>query len=110
MPLPLPEPVTRPAIEAKEYPFVWLYNVIIHAPGPAHEARVQVEVLPMAADGDLLWSAMDTIKSEEFMRAIAEVPEVAAAYQATLAAVLPMKAWVAKRAEQRAQEQANGQE
>lgn len=99
MPLPLPEPVVRQAVEAKTFPFVWLYNVVIHAPGPAHEANVVVEVLPMAADGDLSWPHLQKIESAEFMRAIVEVPEVAAAYQATLAAIIPMKNWIASQQE-----------
>jgi hypothetical protein len=97
MPLELPEPVTRPEVPAKEYPFMWLYNVHIHAPGPQHEATSRTEVIPMAADGDLLWSAAFTIETSEFMLALAEVPELAAAYEATLAAILPVKAWIEAR-------------
>jgi hypothetical protein len=96
MALQLPNPITIPATESKTFPLVWLYNVVIHAPGPQHEARVMVEVVPMAVDGELAWGHVQKIESEQFMRAIAEVPEVAAAYQATLAAVLPMQAWVAQ--------------
>jgi hypothetical protein len=107
MALPLPEPVTRPETPAKEYPFVWLYNVHIHAPGPSQEATSRTEVIPMAADGDLLWSAAFTIETDEFMLALTEVPELAAAYAATLAAVLPVKVWAEKRKAEKEAENGN---
>lgn len=97
MALELPTPVTRESSEAKTFPLVWLYNVNIHAPGPGHEARSMAEVIPMAEDGELYWPGVVRIETNEFMLALSEVPELTAAYEATLASIIPLQNWIEAR-------------
>lgn len=107
MPIELDEPVEQPELPAKQYPLLWLYNLQTHAPDPLamqdgrlpdeNPSRVgscKIEALPMAADGSLLWSQPIVVSTDELYRMADEVPEVAAAFAAILAAVKPAKAWV----------------
>ena len=48
----------------------------------------------MAEDRELLYSATMELKTDELYRAMTEVPELAQAFAAILAAVKPLKAWI----------------
>lgn len=96
MPIELDEVVVSPPVVEKTYPYLWIYNLIIHAPSPAG-ARVTLEYYPMAADGELyVQGGVRKIETNDFFTALQEVPEVATAYQAVMASVLPLKAWVSR--------------
>lgn len=110
MPIELDKPIEQPAVAAKQYPLLWLYNLTTHAPDPTamqpgkldgeadtRLGSVKIEALPMAADGSLLWSQPLVVSTDELYRMAAEVPEVAAAFDAILKSVKPAKAWVEAR-------------
>lgn len=96
MPISLDEVVISPQIQAKEYPYLWIYNLIIHAPSPT-SARATIEYYPMAADGELyVQGGVRKLEAADFFKCLQEVPEVALAYQAVMASIMPMKAWIEK--------------
>jgi hypothetical protein len=109
MPIQLPDADVRttPPIAEKVYPLLWLYNLVTVAPSPTdmqpspvdgeQDSRVgsiRIEALPMSEDGSLLPAGKITVATAELYRLIDEVPEVALAFDAVLAAVLPAKKWV----------------
>lgn len=101
MPLSLDETVVTQPVESKEYPFVWIYNLIIHAPSPTGSARLLIEYYPMAADGDLyVAGGIRKIETSNFFECAQQVPEVAAAYTAVLASIAPAKTWIERPAEE----------
>ena len=111
MPIELDTPVTRPATAEKTYPLLWLYQLRTLAPDPLQTqpgvlngedatrvGRVVMEAVPMAADGELLWSEPIIADTDELYRMAAEVPEVATAFDSILASLKPAKAWIDARA------------
>lgn len=95
MPITNPNPVSVPAVEAKTYPHLWLYNTIVHAPSTT-SGRILIETLPYNADTQEIGSGSDmvAISTDQLWKAVSEVPEVAAAMQAILAAVVPLRTWI----------------
>jgi hypothetical protein len=98
MPITPDQPIVVPAIPAETYTEQWIYNLVVHSPA-INSGRVQIQLLPFdptvpkIGPGDLL----ENIKTDRLWDAVAEVPEVAAAMQAVLDAVEPLRAWIAAR-------------
>jgi hypothetical protein len=96
MPITPDQPIVVPAIPAETYTEQWIYNLVVHSPA-INSGRVQIQLLPFdptvpkIGPGDLL----ENIETDRLWDAVAEVPEVAAAMQAVLAAVGPLRAWIA---------------
>jgi hypothetical protein len=96
MPITPDQPIVVPAIPAETYTEQWIYNLVVHSPA-INSGRVQIQLLPFdpaapkIGPGDLL----ENIETDRLWDAVAEVPEVAAAMQAVLAAVPALKAWIA---------------
>jgi hypothetical protein len=88
--------ITVPAVAEKTFPHLWIYNLIIHSPA-TDVGRVEAEFLPYNADTGEIGSAsgMTTISSDKLWQAVAEVPEMKAAFDAIVAAVPAMKVWIA---------------
>lgn len=96
MPLANPTPFTVDATEAKTFPHRWLYSINVMAPSPTAEARGSIDILPYNGDtGEVLPGQHTTVATDKLFKALAEVPELAAAFDAILAAVAPFEAWVA---------------
>lgn len=101
MPLPITsdvgEPVQRAAVTEKTFDQLWVRNLVIVAPSPTSEGQISLEWLPMAEDGELYTTdGPRRIETAELFRAISEVPELAAAYDAVLAAIAPTARWIAE--------------
>jgi hypothetical protein len=100
MPIIPEQPIVVPAIPAETYTEQWIYNLVVHSPA-INSGRVQIQLLPFdptvpkIGPGELL----ENIETDRLWDAIAEVPEVAAAMQAVLAAVGPLRAWIAAQVE-----------
>ena len=94
--IPHPKPLEIPATPAKIFPHVWLYSVMARVPS-MDSGSIRIETLPCnmetreIAGGD----HMLPLETDDLWRAVAEVPEVAAAMGAILAAVGPLHAWIA---------------
>ena len=95
MPIINPNPVVIPPTPEVTYPHIWLYNVMIHAPS-IDTGRITVEALPYNADTQSIASGdyVQRMETDQLWKAVAEVPEVAAAMQAIIDAVVPLKNWI----------------
>lgn len=96
MPITPDQPIVVPAVPAETYTEQWIYNLVVHSPA-INSGRVQIQLLPFdplapkIGPGDLL----ENIETDRLWDAVANVPEVAAAMQAVLDAIGPLKAWIA---------------
>ena len=90
-----PNPVTIEPTEAKEYPHLWLYNIIVHSPTPT-SGRVCIETLPYNSDTKEIGSGenMVAIQTDDLWAAVDEVPEVAQAMLAIFNAIQPLRTWI----------------
>jgi hypothetical protein len=100
MPIIPEQPIVVPAVPAETYAEQWIYNLVVHSPA-INSGRVQIQLLPFdptvpkIGPGELL----ENIETDRLWDAVAEVPEVAAAMQAVLVAVEPLRAWIAAQVE-----------
>ena len=88
------EPIVAPPTPPKVFPIVWIRNLQIQAHNPGAEGNLYLEIVPMSEDRELLYSATQELRTDELYRAMTEVPELAQAFGAILAAVKPLKAWI----------------
>ena len=95
MPIPNPNPLVIPPTEAKSYPDLWIYGISVHAPAIA-TGSIRIETLPanMATGEIASGDYMQPLQTDKLWQAAAEVPEVAAAMGAIIAAVGPLAAWI----------------
>jgi hypothetical protein len=100
MPIIPEQPIVVPPVPGETYTEQWIYNLVVHSPA-INSGRVQIQLLPFdptvpkIGPGELL----ENIETDRLWDAVAEVPEVAAAMQAVLAAVEPLRAWIAAQVE-----------
>jgi hypothetical protein len=100
MPIIPDQPIVVPPVPGETYTEQWIYNLVVHSPA-INSGRVQIQLLPFdpvapkIGPGELL----ENIETDRLWDAVAEVPEVAAAMQAVLAAVEPLRAWIAAQVE-----------
>jgi hypothetical protein len=98
MPIIPEQPIVVPPVPGETYTEQWIYNLVVHSPA-INSGRVQIQLLPFdptvpkIGPGELL----ENIETDRLWDAVAEVPEVAAAMQAVLDAVEPLRAWIAVR-------------
>jgi len=96
MPIIPDQPIVVPPVPGETYTEQWIYNLVVHSPA-INSGRVQIQLLPFdptvpkIGPGELL----ENIETDRLWDAVAEVPEVAAAMQAVLAAVGPLRDWIA---------------
>jgi hypothetical protein len=96
MPIIPEQPIVVPPVPGETYTEQWIYNLVVHSPA-INSGRVQIQLLPFdptvpkIGPGELL----ENIETDRLWDAVAEVPEVAAAMQAVLDAVGPLRAWIA---------------
>jgi hypothetical protein len=96
MPIIPEQPIVVPPVPGETYTEQWIYNLVVHSPA-INSGRVQIQLLPFdptvpkIGPGELL----ENIETDRLWDAVAEVPEVAAAMQAVLVAVGPLRAWIA---------------
>jgi hypothetical protein len=99
MPIIPEQPIVVPPVPGETYTEQWIYNLVVHSPA-INSGRVQIQLLPFdptvpkIGPGELL----ENIETDRLWDAVAEVPEVAAAMQAVLAAVGPLRDWIAAQA------------
>lgn len=94
--IPSPEPVEVPAVAAKTFDSLWLYSLSALMPSP-EGGRLSAEFIPVNSEtGEMLPGATQTISTDKLPQALAEVPELQAAFAAVVAAVEPVRAWIAQ--------------
>lgn len=92
--LPNPTPITTEPVPAKVFDKLHLYSLNAMHP-TADSGTITVELLPATADGELASGDKVQRMSCPLYPALAEVPELAAAFAAVLAAIPATQAWLA---------------
>lgn len=95
MPIPNPNPLVIPPTPEQDYPDLWLYNIGVHAPSTT-TGRICIETLPYNSTTQEIGAGqyMVPIQTDQLWKAVAEVPEVAAAMSAIFAAIEPLREWI----------------
>ena len=91
-----PNPIETPAVAAKVYDKLHLYSLTAIQPtGDGDSGSITVELLPATDSGEL--ASGDNVQrlSVPLYPALNEVPELAAAFQAVVAAIPATQAWLA---------------
>ena len=88
-----PTPITTEAVAAKVYDKLHLYSLVAMHP-TADSGSISVELLPATNSGEL--ASGDNVQrlSVPLYPALLEVPELAAAFEAVLAAIPATRAWL----------------
>ena len=92
--LPNQTPITTEAVAAKVYDKLHLYSLTAIQP-TGDSGSITVELLPATADGELATGDKVQRVSCPLYPAINEVPELAAAFAAVIAAIPATQAWLA---------------
>ena len=93
-----PTPITTEPVPAKVYDKLHLYSLVaMHPTGDS--GTITVELLPATADGELASGDKVQRLSCPLYPALNEVPELAAAFAAVLAAIPATQAWLAAQQE-----------
>ena len=92
--LPNQTPITTEAVAAKVYDKLHLYSLTAIQP-TGDSGSITVELLPATADGELASGDRVQHMSCPLYPAINEVPELAAAFAAVIAAITATQAWLA---------------
>ena len=93
-----PTPIETPAVAAKVYDKLHPYSLSVMHPTP-DSGSVTIELLPATADGELATGDKVQRMSCPLYPALNEVPELAAAFAAVLAAIPATQAWLAAQQE-----------
>jgi hypothetical protein len=90
-----PNTVVVEAIPAKEFPHLWLYNILVHSPSIS-TGRISVQTLPYNATTQEIGngSHIVDIQTDQLWEAINEVPEVAQAMTSIFNAIEPLRGWI----------------
>jgi hypothetical protein len=98
MAIPAQNPTTVPAVSAKSFPDLWLYNINIYAPA-VNSGRIYIEALPYNPDVQEIGPAtgLEVITTNALFEVTYDVPEVGIAYQAIIDAIVPLREWIAAR-------------
>jgi hypothetical protein len=92
--LPNQTPIETPAVAAKVYDKLHLYTLTAIQP-TGDSGSITVELLPATADGELASGDNVQRMSCPLYPALNEVPELAAAFAAVVAAIPATQAWLA---------------
>lgn len=99
-----PTPVIVPTVGEKQFNDLWLYNIHIHAPS-VESGCINIETLPYNSSLKEIGpsSYMVPLQTSDLWNAVNEVPEVAVAMSSIFAAIEPLRAWIASKEEQSAE-------
>lgn len=89
-----PTPIVTEPVAAKTYDKLHLYSLNAIQP-TGDSGSITVELLPATADGQLATGDNVQRMSCPLYPALAEVPELAAAFQAVISAIPAVQAWLA---------------
>lgn len=93
-----PTPITTEAVAAKVFDKLHLYSLSAIQP-TSDSGSITVELLPATAEGELATGDQVQRMSCPLYPAITEVPELAAAFAAVIAAIPAVQAWLAAQEE-----------
>jgi hypothetical protein len=89
-----PTPIVTEPVAAKTYDKLHLYSLVAMHP-TADSGSITVELLPSTSAGELASGENVQRMSCPLYPALNEVPELAAAFQAVIAAIPAVQAWLA---------------
>jgi|DEB0MinimDraft_10_1074344.scaffolds.fasta_scaffold226597_2 hypothetical protein len=92
------KPTEQPARPAKTYGDLWIRSIVIRTPDDG-TGSVKLETLAYDYASAEFGPNAESITTDKLWQATQEVPEVAAALTAILAAVEPLRTWVDAQAE-----------
>ena len=92
------KPTEQPARPAKTYGDLWIRSIVIRTPDDG-TGSVKLETLAYDYASAEFGPNAESITTDKLWQATQEVPEVAAAFAAILAAVEPLRTWVDAQAE-----------
>lgn len=100
MPITPEQPIVVPPQAGVTFDQQWIYNLVVHSTA-VDAGRVTIELLPFDASGQTIGSSsfLETISTDQLWQAAAAVPEVAAAMQAVINCVGPLRAWIKSQSE-----------
>ena len=95
MPITNETPINIPAIPAKTFEELFIYNLVVHAPTPS-SGRIRVELLPFnGSTGEFGPSErLQVLETNDLWKIVAEVPEVQIAFGAIINAIPAVKTWI----------------
>lgn len=89
------QPIIIPAMEQKEFPHLWLNNIHINTQSTTQGMAI-ISISPYNSQTQEIGDAIiKNIVVHDLWKAISEVPEVAVAMRAILAAIEPLETWSA---------------
>ena len=93
--IPSDQPLTIAPTQLKTYDSLWIYNLSFHAP-TTDSGNMKAEFLPYNAQSKEIGPSeyLQTVSTDKLWEAVEAVPEVRDAFNAIIAAVGPLKAWV----------------
>ena len=99
MPITPEQPIIVPPQASTVFDQQWIYNLVVHAP-TVDSGRVLIELLPFNATEQTIGSSqhLEVIQTDKFWQAANAVPEVAAAMQAVINCVGPLREWIKNQA------------
>ena len=87
------QPIIIQATEEKQFPHLWLKNIHINSNSPS-EGTIIIDCVPYNAITKEVGSgSVKTIVVRDLWSAVNNIPEVATAMQAIIAAIEPTEAW-----------------
>ena len=109
-PIPRDEPFVVPASPEETFDSIWLRNINISVPATAQsgstEGNIHIECLPYDPDAEKIYTTPDnegveylnvpsrTNGRKSFWECVDEVPEVASAMDAIIAAIPALRTWI----------------
>lgn len=98
-PIEIENPVVIPAKPQQVFDLLWVRSLTIDLPGPNEpqdKSICNIAVCPMSQSGEL-FDNLELIKTSRLLEAAAEVPEIANAINAVVAAIPALKNWIKAR-------------
>lgn len=94
MAIELEEPIVLEPRDLKVFPHLWLWKIIVDTPND-QVGTVSVYAYPWNANtNEQLTTSPEYIECRDIWKCAEEVPEVAAAIDAIIEAITPMKNWI----------------
>lgn len=100
MPITPDQPIVVPPTPGETFAQQWVWNMQVNAPSVT-EGSVAINLLPFDPTNQLIGDGklLEIVQTDQLWQAAAEVPEVAAAMQAVINCVGPLRAWIKAQAE-----------
>jgi hypothetical protein len=100
MPIAPDQPIVIPPTPEQDFPLQWVFNLRV-IDSTSSSGGVYIELLPYNPTTQELgpWNLVEIVQTDKLWQAASEVPEVAAAMQAVIDCVGPLRAWIKTQAE-----------